>query len=253
MRAVACLVAAACFSIGAIDVGRAAALAPMLDEATVLAHYREALVRVRRPRAVSFEYSLSQLGLRDMEQVHRVYRRDRNERDETLFVDGYRLVRPSIRIITGRTAHYDIATIAPRPGAYRFAFAGGRAVGAGYQYVFRTKPIRPQPFAVREIELDGHTYLPAVVRFVTSSHGARGTGELHYGLSEAYWVVRGANVSATLRDGKRARERIVWQKYRFPTSLPAETFRVPPPKRLRVFAPKQGTALPPPPQPPSLK
>ncbi len=217
-----------------------------LGAAAVMTRYLAALAALRRPPAVSFEFALSQLGLHDMEQTHRVYRSGRSERDETLAIDGYTLKAPSVRIINGRSPHYDIATVAPRPDTYRFTPVAARKTPGGYAYVFRTALRRPRAFGVREIEVDSRSFLPAVVRFATTGNGARGAGELRYGRAELYWVVREAAITARLRDGKRARERIVWTRYRFPPSLPAQTFRAPRPRpRPSAVAPVPGLAPPP--------
>ncbi len=225
---------------------RVAATRPALGKPpaarVVIARYRAALAAFEQPKAISFEFSLSQLGLHNMEQSHRVYRSGTNERDETLVVDGYRLKAPSVRIITGHGSHYDLLAIAPQPQTYRFVPVAAVDVGGAYHYLFRVSPLGPRSFAVREIELDGHTFLPALVRFRTASNGARGAGELRYGSADGYWVIRSANVVAKLRDGKSARERIVWSHYTFPASLPPDTFRAP---RVRATPlPGLGATLP---------
>ena len=71
--------------------------APPLEPATVLARYADALAALKHPAAISFEFSVEQLGLRNLEQTHRVYRSGSDERDETLSVDGYALNYPAVR------------------------------------------------------------------------------------------------------------------------------------------------------------
>ncbi len=206
----------------------AAAQAPAaLAPATVLARYAEALESLREPPALSFEYSVEQLGLRDIEQTHRVYRSGLNERDETLIVDSYALRQPAVRILANRTNRYDIAVVAPKAAEYAFTFAGARRDAGGYTYAFRTVPRGSPSFAVSEIDIDGRSFLPSLVRFKIDGGGARGSGELAYGPADLYWVVRSATVSAHLANGATARERIEWSAYRFPPSLPASTFEAP--------------------------
>jgi hypothetical protein len=200
-----------------------------LEPATVLARYADALANLKRPPTQSFEYSVEQLGLRNIEQTHRVYRSGLNERDETLIVDGYTLKQPAVRILANRTNRYDIAAVAPKPADYTFTFDGTKRDAAGYTYVFRTAPRATPQFAVSEIEIDGRSFLPSLVRFKIGGGGARGSGELAYGLADAYWVVRAANVSVHLTNGATAHERIEWSAYRFPPSLPASTFEAPRP------------------------
>ncbi len=217
---------------------------PPLDAASVLARYRTALAHLHRPRALSFEFALAQLGLHDMEQTHQVYRSGASERDETLVVDGYRLKAPAVRIITGRSPHYDIAAVAPRAQTYRFIPVAAVRGSGDYQYVFRTEPRAPRAFAIGEIEVDGRTFLPTIVRFITSGNGARGNGELIYGAVDGYWVIRKATIAATLRDGTHARERIEWSKYQFPPQLPPDTFRVPRAQPIPLLAPELAPAAP---------
>ena len=196
--------------------------------AYVTAHYLAALAKLKRPQNVSFEYSLAQLGLHTMEQTHRVYRSGRNERDEMLVIDGVKLKAPAVRVITGHNPHYDIAIVTPRPDAYRFVpISARKSPGGGFTYIFHLEPRAPRAFAITAIELDGRTFLPSLVEFRTSANGAHGAGMLRYSGIDGYWVVREAAISATLPNGKPAREHIAWSKYRFPTTLPRDTFRVP--------------------------
>jgi len=196
---------------------------PSLAPALVLARYAHALAMLRRPRSVSFQYSVEQLGLRNLEQTHRVYRSGLRERDETLAADGQSLPIPSIRIIENRMDRYDILAVAPRPSAYAFTFVARNRRA----YVFKTVPRSPRAFMIDSVEIDRTTFLPAVVRFAIAGNGARGAGELRYGSADRYWVVRQAQVTAHLTDGSRAHERIAWSGYQFPSSLPPSTFEMP--------------------------
>ena len=200
---------------------------PLAAPGTVLAGYASALATLHPPKTVSFEYSVEQLGLHNLEQRHRVYRSGRSERDETLVVNGQKLPRPAIRILNNRTNRYDIAAIAPKPNGYAFAYLGARSGGSGTLYTFRTRPHVPGAFAVSEISVDGRSFLPAIVRFRIAGGHARGSGELRYGRAEAYWVVRQAQVSVRMTSGATAYERITWSQYQFPASLPRSTFEAP--------------------------
>ncbi|GAC1546847.1 MAG: hypothetical protein NVS3B16_18120 [Vulcanimicrobiaceae bacterium] len=198
--------------------------------AVVFHAYLVALAKLRRPKAVSFDYTVSQLGLREMEQTHHVYRSGLNERDETLVVDGYTLKAPAVRILRNRTYRYDVTSVAPRPAQYAFAYGGATLANGAPTYRFHTIPRASRAFQVLDIELDGGTLLPALVRFRTAGGGARGEGTLRYARVDAHWVVREARVTAKLANRKVARERIVWSNYRFYEALPKATFDVPKPK-----------------------
>jgi hypothetical protein len=202
-------------------------LALRLAPAVVLARYEQALATLKRPPTLSFEYSVEQLGLNNLEQTHRVYRSGLNERDETLVVDSYTLAQPAVRILANRTNRYDVAAVAPKAADYAFTFAGVKRDASGYAYVFRTVPHATATFAIGEVEIDGRSYLPSRLRFTIEGGGARGSGELLYGRTDAYWVIRSAAVSVHLAGGATARERIEWSAYRFPPSLPDSTFEAP--------------------------
>lgn len=202
----------------------APALETSQSPATVLARYARAIAKQPQPKAVSFVYAMEQLGPRDIAQTHRVYRSGRSERDETLAVDGVALTQPSIRILTNRNNRYAIDVVAPNLAAYVFKFSDLLRGPNGDAFVFRTEPRAARAFTVSEVEIDGHTYLPAAIRFRIAGNGAHGSGELLYGRTDIYWVVREARVSAHLHDGSLAREHIVWSNYQFPPSLPPSTF-----------------------------
>ena len=201
-----------------------------LAPAFVLAHYAAGLAAVKRPKVLVYQYTVEQLGLRNLEQAHRVYRSGGSERDETLVVDGYTLLYPSIRIFHNRSDRYDIGNVAPRPKQYSFVYSGLRAKPGGDAYVFKTSRTAAGAFAVSEIEIDGRTFLPSLVRFKIAGNGARGSGELRFAPSQAFWLVREAKISARLTKGTKGRnahERIAWSNYQFPSSLPASTFSAP--------------------------
>jgi hypothetical protein len=198
-----------------------------LAPATVLAKYAKALGAVARPHAISFSYTIEQLGLRNMEQTHRVYRSGLDERDETLGVDGYTLPRPSVRIIANRTYRYDVKAVAPAPSSYRFVYTGKFVHGRSFTYVFRTAAYGTPAFRVTGIEIDGTHFLPSLVRFTMESADAHGRGEIAYMSDGLYWVVRDAQVSAHLASGTIAHEHIAWGDYSFPIALPPSTFDAP--------------------------
>ncbi len=208
---------------------------PGRASADVLHDYLAALLAQRRPKAVSFDYTVSQLGLHDMEQTHHVYRSGHDERDETVLVDGYTLKSPSVRILRNRTDRYDVVNVAPRANQYAFHYVGAMRGAGTYTYRFRTLARSARAFEAVEIDVDGRTLLPALIRFHIAGGHARGEGTLRYGLSNMHWVVREARVTAKLRDRTTARERIAWSNYHFYEALPQATFDVrkpaaPPPK-----------------------
>jgi hypothetical protein len=209
----------------AVVVLAAAQPAGALPPEVVLVRYVRALETVPVPRTISFQYTVEQLGGRDIEQTHRIFRSGNDERDETLDVDGRKLDPPQIRIFRGRRDRYVLTNIAPRAEAYDFTYVGLHAVGPRLEYVFRTAAKQPGSFAVTEVTIDGTRFLPVAVAFATSQDGTIGSGSITYGPSGKYWVplVASASVNSADRGG---RERIVFGSYDFPPSLPPETFRI---------------------------
>jgi len=199
-----------------------------LSPARVLQRYAVGLAKVKRPKLLVFQYTVEQLGYNDLEQAHRVYRSGLSERDEKIVVDGHVQEYPSIRIFRSRVDRYDIAAVSPRPGSYVFKYTGVlTGASGGDAYVFKTERAAASRFSVSEVEIDGRSFLPSVVRFRISGNGAHGSGELRFGRAQSYWLVRQATVSTRLRGGASAHERITWSNYQFPPSLPSSTFAPP--------------------------
>lgn len=200
---------------------------PPLAPAVVLYQYGSALEHLSRPPSVEFEVSMEQVGPRNIEQTHRIYRQGLNERDEILSVDGQALTTPAVRIFGDRTYRYDVAAVAPHLADYTFSFVDTEPKGSRLLYRFKAAPRTPGDFAVSDVFIDDTSFLPAIVRYRVTGGGVHGSGELHFGRTERYWVIREATVSVHLPSGALGRERIAWSKYAFPASLPRSTFTAP--------------------------
>jgi len=207
----------------ALLVREPASAATALPPEVALIRYVRALETIPVPTTLSFQYTVEQFGGHDLQQTHRVYRSGADERDETLVIDGEKVVPPQVRVYHGRRNRYSITNIAPRAEAYDFRYVGPRTVGLHVNYVFQTTPKVPGPFAVTQIEIDGLKFLPAVVQFRTEERGVAGNGSIAFAPSGVYWVPTSVNASA--RDATRSvRERIVFSAYDFPSVLPPGTF-----------------------------
>jgi hypothetical protein len=212
----------------------AARLAPAqapadIPPSLVLQRYEEAMAQLKTPPNVIFEYAVEQSGLRNLEQVHRVYRSGTRERDETLRVDGAALKVPQVRVFQ-RPDRYDVSRLAPKPGDYTFSFAR-RSIEAGRAvYTFHTEAQNVTAFGVTSIDVDAQHFLPLTVRFRSVSGGTKGAGHVTYAPESKYWLPREASVEARTPAGKVARERITWTAFGFPEVLPASTFSPPHPK-----------------------
>lgn len=202
------------------------ATTPLAPDA-VLVRYQTALASVRDPHVFTVEYTLEQTGTRVLDQRHRIFRSGGNERDETLAVNGKASLTPVVRIFRGRPYRYAVSRLAPRPGAYDFAYLGPHKAGKHVDYVFRLIPKNPsQAFALTDVTIDGVTFLPSSISFATGAHA--GSGSVTFTKSERWWVATGATASARVPGGV-AHERLTFSRWRFPTALPASTFALPRP------------------------
>ena len=205
-----------------------AALPPEL----VVAKYAAALKALKEPRVFAFEYTVQQTGPRTLEQTHRVFRSGKDERDETLAVNGNRSHTPVVRIFRGRPYRYAVTALAPKPSAYQFLYAGPHKNGKHADYVFDLVPkAKPPAVTFTQVTIDGLTFLPQTVAF-SGPHAARGT--VTFVKAERYWVARSANAQAKVPGGV-AHEILGFVHWRFPNALPRSTFAMPRP--LRTVAP----------------
>jgi hypothetical protein len=200
-------------------------LAP-IDSQVVLTRYATALGNLVAPKAAIYSYDVSQAGPSDIEQRHRIYRSGSQIRDETLTVDGVSPKAAQIRVYRNADA-YAIDQVAPRLALYRFLFLRAVKSGAHFDYLYQTTALVPGAYSVTRVLIDGTSWLPRTIWFRTASVNATGSGVLQYASVSGHWMPIVATVDA-LVDGKPARERITWDGYRFPPSLPVATFNAPP-------------------------
>lgn len=224
----------------ALRVPSAAPSVPTLHRASVassqalLARYLEAITVTKTPAVITFEYSVDQSGARDIQQTHRVFRSGTSQRDELLSVEGKRLDPPAVHIFLGRHNRYTVEALAPRPGKYAFRYVGSVRDVHHLDAVFKTRPLTPVAFTVREVTIDGVSFLPVSIRFTTTAH--RGSGALTFARVGKYWLPVTATAKATYAK-LAAEERISFYRYRFPPALPVSTFAKPRP--LPSFRPQR--------------
>jgi hypothetical protein len=199
-----------------------------LDSQIVLERYALEMGGLQTPKVMIFTYSVSQLGLSDIEQRHVVYRSGLDVRDETIAVDGIPL-KPKIVTFGERVDRYAIARLAPRSAEYAMLFVKTQRDGGHLDYRYELTPLAPMSgFVITGLVIDGISFLPRELDFTTSSASAHGHGTLVYGESNGFWMPLYVSVEAIV-NGKDARESIVWGGYRFPPTLPASTFIPPKP------------------------
>jgi hypothetical protein len=187
----------------------------------ILARYAAALVKLKEPRVISFDYTLEQTGARTLSQTHRVFRSGSDERDETLTVDGKRLSPPKVRVFRGRRNRYTVGLLAPRLADYAFTFVGPIKDGHHVDYFFRLTPKAPRSFAVTDVTIDGVRFLPLAIGFQTNAND--GAGSIAFGSNARWWVPYVAMARATVA-ADIATERLSFYTYRFPATLPSSTF-----------------------------
>lgn len=195
---------------------------PALAPATVLAKYRAALASVREPRTFALSYTLEQTGTRSLEQTHHIFRSGGDERDEVVAVNGTKATQPEVRIFHGRPYRYAVSRLAPRAGAYAFDYVGPRKDGHHVDYVFTLTPLHPGAIMFTTVTIDGLTFLPTAVTFVS---GHDGHGRVTFGKSGEYWVAMSAEASAQAADGE-AHEQLTFGNWHFIDALPRSTFAV---------------------------
>ena len=222
-------------------------LIPELKPAAVLQRYAKALIKLREPRVITFDYTLDQTGMRTLAQTHRVFRSGANERDETLTVDGKTLTPPKVRIFLGRRNRYTVGALAPRLADYEFSFIGPLKNAHHFDYVFRLAPKVARPFTVTQVTLDGVRFLPSSIVFET--YPRAGSGSITFGSNAAWWVPYVAAARATLNE-TIATERLAFYTYRFPPTLPPSTFAqrrqpLPAPPKPGEIGPAVGGTAPP--------
>jgi hypothetical protein len=211
-----------------------AAAAVALSSDAVLTKYETVLKAVHEPRVFTVEYTLLQTGTRTLEQTHRIFRSGGDERDEIIAVNGTRTTRPQVRIFRGRRYRYTVSSLAPRPAAYDFTFVGTHRNGRHVDYVYDLTAKRPAAFTLTRVTIDGVTFLPGALAFVTRDHD--GHGEIHFAKAEKWWVATSVSASAS-EPGGTAHERLTFTDWRFPSSLPAGTFGPRPPVASGVLPP----------------
>jgi hypothetical protein len=197
---------------------------PKLAPSAVITKYQHAVAHLKEPRTFTVEYTLQQTGTRTLDQEHRIFRSGANERDETFGVNGTHPASPTVRIFRGHPYRYTVAALAPRLSDYAFKFIGSRKVVHHREYEFRATPRTPSDtFVVTRVTIEGVSFLPTSISFVTPSKKGRGT--ITFARRGAWWVIASANAQARQPAGM-AREQINFQHWRFPTSLPSSTFAV---------------------------
>jgi hypothetical protein len=199
-----------------------------LDSAYVLQRYAQALQSLEQPKVVVYSYTVSQVGRSNIEQRHRVYRRNLEVRDETLAIDGITLLRKIVRF-SQHADRYAVTRFAPSASAYEMLFSGTTRDGRHLDYVYETTPLSHSGAAtIDRLTIDGTTFLPRAVHFRSGGGDIEGSAVVEFGPSGKYWMPMLASATARV-GGKPAHEEIVWSDYRFPASLPPQTFAAPKP------------------------
>lgn len=207
-----------------------------LDSEYVLQRYAIALASLSSPKVVVYSYTVAQIGPKNIEQHHEVYRSGMEVRDEILAVDGIALTRKVVHF-SRHAERYTVDRFAPRSDAYELLFLGTAKDGHHFDYVYEATPLsHPSGAWIDRIAIDGLRFLPRAVHFHSSGLGAVGSASIEFGAFGNYWMPVVISAQARVK-GKPARERIVWSDYRFPENLPPATFQAPEPLPERTPSP----------------
>lgn len=216
-------------AVCALVIATLGAAAPKrLDSEVVLQRYAAKLLQLHEPKTMIFSYTVSQAGPTNIDQTHRIYRSGDLVRDETIEVNGL-TIHPKLTRVARYRNRYTVSELAPRETEYAFLFERAIRIPHDILYRYRAVPLAPAgSFVVREVTIDGRTYLPSAIRFHSSSGAVAGNGTMLFTRAGKYWVPSAIGLQARV-GGKPARERITFSAYQFPARLPRSTFRSPKP------------------------
>lgn len=194
--------------------------------------YHAALLSVRRPSYLQFEYTQtrsSNSGRVRVEQ-HRVFRAsDGRERNDTIMVNGTRVVPPISRIMRRPIWPYDLDQFAASTDDYGVAPAGVAVVAGRRTYGFTLARKTPADFALKGLYVDVRRFLPVREAFSVTGGTCSGAGAIDFGPLAAYWLPISVQVSCAIASGPGSavpprvfKESIRFSNFHFPASIPAD-------------------------------
>jgi hypothetical protein len=196
-----------------------------VDVNAILSRYRTNLNGYRTPTTLSFTYTIDEVGQHQLSQTHLLYRDGAMVRDEIIAI-GSSSIKPRVHIYRSKAHHYAVEAVAPRLSNYHFRYVGQREEAGRVFYHFATSPVGPKTsFTVSDIEIDGQSFLPAVIDFRARSGTVTGDGNLHYNEFDGAWLIEEASANGRTTHGG-LREHLVFRDYHVLTSLPLATFGI---------------------------
>lgn len=206
----------------ALVLGAVVTLAPE----DVIARYQHALATAKAPPAYICEYNVTDRGTHPTESSHRIFREGGRERDELISYNGQALNHPEVRVFARRVDPYAVTMLAPRPETYAFTYIGAAHHGRNVEYVFKAFARGTPPYEATKLTIDGTSFLPLSISFLTHNKVTEGSGEVTYQKIDRYWMPQTASARAEV-NGNLETERIVWSNFQFYPTLPGSTFAVP--------------------------
>jgi hypothetical protein len=201
------------------------------NPASILDSYRDALAKLHSPPFMEFAYTVTRSGpSRIVTEQHQVYWAASGvERNDTIEINGTRVVPAPTQVIHRDAWPYDPAQFAVSPDDYDAAPAGMALVAGHATYAFTLTRSSPADFVLKSLYVDVRRRLPVRQTFAVAGADCEGAGEINFGPVGGYWLPTFVSVACT-QTGTDAspppvfKESIRFSNYQFPASIPADVF-----------------------------
>jgi len=201
----------------------AAASTPAGAVAKTLVKYRALMAALPKPPYMVFEYNEVRTGpTRMITAQHRVYRsKDGDQRNDTIAIDDSRLRPPRTQTYHHATWPYDADQFAVSEADYDVTFTGLAVVNGRKAYMYDAKRTTSAQFAIVQFALDPASGAPLRERYVASSSGCDGTGEIDFAQVGAYVLPSTVSAQCTIAGGE-FKHVIRFSNYSFPAAIPQD-------------------------------
>jgi hypothetical protein len=204
------------------------------------ARYKIAIPAMKQPANMVVEYTQTRSGpLRVVTENHRLYRDAAgHERNETTAINGVPAVPARVSIYTRAAWAYSADKFFVDSDSYQVAPHGPADIGGRKGYAFAAVMKEATAFAVTDLEIDAHSALPLLERFVAGTPTCSATGSIEFGPAGGYWLPKIVSVTCAVVASPDApvvtppassyRDTIRFSSYSFPAAIPAQVFGLTP-------------------------
>lgn len=236
---VICLACAACLCLSGRRDPNVASAAPQPAVAAMtpsaLNSYRVALLLLRRPENMEFQYTQTKSGPNQIvTEQHRVYwTSEGQERNDTISHNGTPVVPAKSSLLHRTVWPYDVAAFAAPADEYDATGIGLVTINERKTFGFRLARKAPADFMLRSIYIDVVHRLPVRETFAVTGATCSATGSIDFGPTGPYWLPTSVTVVCTgagLTAGSAPifKESIRFFGFTFPAVIPADVFVVAP-------------------------